>query len=149
MTLSDWLHPRMDGSLHWQQSLAITVVFTLIAGPGYLWWTYDAQPKAVASEAVAWTLGPASDFQPTRILNSLSLHEGVFTQPNGADTMICGTVLADGLREPIAVLAERRRRQGLHNIVVITPGRIETSRYPGAGPEALDWCAREIRAKSA
>lgn len=142
MTLSDWLHPRMDGSLHWQQSLAITLACVMVGVPTYLWWRYDAQPKGQAAEAVRRALGEGSAFEADRVLNMLPFHD-VMPPESRARTLICGWATVDGVRTRAAVLARTYRRGGLTDIAVITPDRPETARYPGTGPRALEVCAEE------
>ncbi len=148
MTLADWLSPRMDGTLHWQQSLAITLIAVLVGGPTYLWWRYDHGPKAEAAYAARQALGPSVEFRGTRIFASLDQHGllPVETGPNRA--LICGIAEIDGVRTPVAVLGRARRRGYLVETAVFTPSDDDHWRYPGIGPLVLDLCVREGRIAS-
>lgn len=142
MTLADWFSPRMDGTLHWQQSLAITLGVAILVGPTYFWWRYDHTPKAYAAEEAVRALGADSDFRATRLFNSLNQHH-ILTMRTRADTLICGTALIDGARAPVAFLADARRRGRLVDRVLFTPEAIEHPLYPDLGPEVLAICAAE------
>lgn len=144
MTFSDWFRPRIDGTLHWQQALALTIGVLILLGPVSFWWRYEVQPKAAAREVVERSLGPDSRFKVTEIFNELDGHAGLLPVRTYADTLVCGSALIDGRRSVVALLAQTYRRGHLHDAAVIWSGRPESWRYPGVGPAALAVCAREF-----
>jgi hypothetical protein len=144
MTFSDWFRPRIDGSLHWQQALALTIGVLILLGPVSFWWRYEVQPKAAAQEAVERSLGPDSHFEVTEIFNELGGHAGLLPVRTYADTLVCGSALIDGRRTVAGVLARTYHRGRLYDVAVIWPKRPESWRYPRVGPPALAVCAREL-----
>jgi hypothetical protein len=143
MTLADWFSPRMDGTLHWPQSLAIMLGITLLVGPAYYWWRYDQAPKATAAYEVRMAFGPNSTFEPTRLFNSLDQHDGLFPRRIGADVLVCGVVQVGDDRAPVALLARRTHRGRLTSEALFSPGWERHGLYRDVGPMVLELCARE------
>ena len=143
MTFTDWFRPRMDGSLHWQQALVLSIGVLSLLGPVSLWWRYEVQPKAGTQEVVRRSLGPNSRFQVAEIFNELDGHTDLLPVQTYADTLVCGSAVIDGRRTVGAVLARARARGRVYDAVVVSPKRPESGRYPGVGPLALEICAKE------
>lgn len=144
MTFADWFSPRIDGTLHWQQSLALSIAVVIVLGPVGLWWRYEAQPAAAAREAVEYVLGPDSRFQVAEIFNEVDRRGDLLPVRTYAETLVCGSAAIEGRRTVVAVLARTRSRGGVYDAAVISPERPETWRYPGIGPSALEICAKEV-----
>ena len=144
MTFVDWFRPRIDGTLHWQQALALSIGVLILLGPVSFWWRYEVQPKAAAREAVELSLGPDSRFRVTEIFNELDRHTDLLPVRSYADTLVCGSALIDGRPTVVAVLARTRVRGRVHSAAVVSTKRPEHWRYPGVGPEVLKICAKEM-----
>ena len=87
MTFVDWFRPRIDGTLHWQQALALSIGVLILLGPVSFWWRYEVQPKAAAREAVERSLGHDSRFRVTEIFNELDRHTDLLPVRSYADTL--------------------------------------------------------------
>lgn len=148
MRLADWFRPRIDGTLHWQQALAIMIATMIVIGPVNFWWRYEGGPRATANEAVTGAFGQQSDFRVTRILNQLEGHPDLFPHRTGADTLVCGTAVIEGERVPIGMLARTRHRGRLVDVVLFRSGLTKNWRYPDAGPQVVDLCERQAPAGS-